>query len=125
MRNQTFKCPICCSTHHEHIFPKNKETPVFLVRCSKCITYQGWIKKEYAYDWRRGNIGMECIKPTIDTKRKLYYCEILKELGAKQYMNTRFNLNDYIVDICTEVAKNKLSNKRFPIKIFLEKMITE
>ena len=58
MKNDKFKCPICGSTHFEHIISKT-HPEIFGIRCSKCIRYIGWLSKSLYNDWRNGNVDMD------------------------------------------------------------------
>lgn len=66
MKNKRFKCPECGSTKFEHVWPKDKKTPVFMVRCLKCSNYKGWINKQYAQQWKEGLVGMEVIHKILN-----------------------------------------------------------
>ena len=70
MQNGKFKCPHCKSNSFEHMFPKNKQTPVFLVRCLRCSKYKGWINKSDYKEWINGIKGMEIIKPIVSNCNK-------------------------------------------------------
>lgn len=50
----------------EHTWPKDKKTPVFMVRCLKCSNYRGWINKQYAQQWKEGLVGMEVIHKILN-----------------------------------------------------------
>lgn len=45
MKDGKFKCPYCGSTHFEHVFPKNKNIPVFLRQCLRCRKHKFWVYK--------------------------------------------------------------------------------
>lgn len=57
MRDGKFKCPVCGSTHFEHIFPRKKSIPVFLRCCLGCGKYKFWVHKKKKKEANNDNVN--------------------------------------------------------------------
>lgn len=115
MRNGKFKCPICGSTHFEHIITKT-HPEIFGIRCSKCVKYVGWLDKQLYNSWRNGLIDMDKIKPSNDTKDYLKKINFLKNKGFKQ-INSHTLVNDkYKIRLDKNIIINKETNEKIKIE---------
>lgn len=135
MRNTLFKCPICGSTHFKHSFPKDKNTPVFLARCSKCDRYECWVHKEDYKNWiypdRNKDIKND-IFPTQYGKRQLMIHQLLLHFGFKMNLNNKMkyklikNNYQYNVDVFDNSVKVKNLEtgevKRYSLESLINKL---
>ena len=107
MKNDKFVCPICGSTHFDHII--SKTTPNwFGIRCAKCIKYIGWLPKELYNAWRNGKIDMDKVEPSKSTKDYIKMLEFFKERGFRFYTYTRLK-QFYSVHFSCSIYQNKSS----------------
>ena len=119
MKNGKFKCPICGSTHFEHII--SKTTPDwFGIRCYKCIKYLGWLKKELYNSWRNGLIDMDEIKPSRDTTIYLRILKFFKDRGFKQINYHTLSNDDYVINLDEQTVINKNTNEKIDLKSFIK-----
>jgi hypothetical protein len=119
MRNGVFKCPICGSTHFEHINSKT-HPEIFGIRCSKCIRYLGWLEKELQYSWRRGFVSMDKIEPSSDTIAYMKLLNYFKDKGFKQINATTLSNDDYVIRLDKGIATKKESKEKIPLKDFIK-----
>ena len=119
MRNGVFKCPICGSTHFEHINSKTHPT-IFGIRCSKCIKYVGWLDKELQYSWRRGFVSMDKIKPSVNTKNYMAVLEFFKKIGFKQINSYTLSNDTYVIRLDKEKDLNKKTNNKMTLDDFVD-----
>lgn len=119
MKNDKFICPICGSTHFDHVI--SKTTPNwFGIRCGKCTKYLGWLPKELYNAWRNGEIGMDKVEPSKATKDYMKMLEFFKERGFKQINAYTLHNDSYIIRLDLEKVKNKETGEKIPLKDFIE-----
>lgn len=119
MKNDKFVCPICGSTHFDHIISKT-HPEIFGIRCNKCVRYIGWLPKKLYNAWRNGEIGMDKIEPSKSTKDYLNMLEFFKERGFKQINSYTLHNDSYIVRLDLQNVKNKQNGEKFSLENFIE-----
>lgn len=119
MRNGVFKCPICGSTHFEHINSKTHPT-IFGIRCSKCLKYLGWLDKELQSSWRRGFVSMDKIKPSSDTIAYIKLLDYFKDKGFKQINTATLSNSEYVIRLDKGLATKKESKEKIPLEDFIK-----
>ena len=119
MRNGVFKCPICGSTHFEHINSKTHPT-IFGIRCSKCLKYLGWLDKELQSSWRRGFVSMDKIKPSSDTIAYIKLLDYFKDKGFKQINTATLSNSEYVISLDKGLATKKESKEKIPLEDFIK-----
>lgn len=121
MKNDKFVCPICGSTHFEHIISKT-HPDIFGIRCTRCIKYVGWLPKYMYNDWRNGKIDMNKVKPSTDTKNYMMVLDFFKDRGFRQ-INAYTLVNDlYIIRLDTEKVRNKETGEKISLEDFVNKL---
>lgn len=118
MRNGQFKCPICGSTHFEHI-NSTTHPKIFGIRCAKCIKYVGWLDKELQHPWKRGFISMEKIKPSSDTINYIKVLDFFKNKDYKQINANTLSNDEYVIRLDKGLVLNKKSKEKISIKDFI------
>ena len=119
MKNDKFVCPICGSTHFEHIIPKVNKN-IFGIRCTRCVKYVGWLPKTLYNAWRNGEIEMDKIKPSTDTKNYMEALDFFKEIGFKQINAYTLSNDTYVIRLDKEKVLNKKTNKKMSLDDFVE-----
>lgn len=119
MKNDKFKCPICGSTHFEHIISKT-HPEIFGIRCTRCVKYVGWLPKTLYNAWRNGEIEMDKLKPSKDTKNYMEALEFFKEIGFKQINAYTLSNDTYVIRLDKEKVLNKKTNKKMSLDDFVE-----
>lgn len=136
MRNTLFKCPICGSTHFKHSFPRDKNTPVFLAKCSKCRRYECWVNKEDYKNWTypsRNKNMIHDVVPSQYAKTQVMIHQLLLHFGFKMNLSNKntyklvkndleytVNISDDIVDVKDLVYKTR---KKYPLDSLIKKLI--
>lgn len=119
MKNDKFKCPICGSTHFEHIISKT-HPEIFGIRCTRCVKYVGWLPKSMYGDWRNGKVDMDKVKPSKDTKIYLDILQFFKDRGFKQLSAYVLSNDEYIIRLDKYIATNKKTNEKFDLDSFID-----
>lgn len=119
MKNDQFTCPICGSTHFEHIITKTSPE-WFGIRCGKCAKYLGWLPKSLYKDWRNGDVDMDKVEISKSTKDYLNTLDFFKQRGFKQMNAYTLHNDSYIVRLDVEIVRNKETGKKIPLKDFIE-----
>lgn len=118
MRNGKFKCPICGSTHFEHIITKT-HPEIFGIRCTKCVKYVGWLDKQLYNSWRNGLIDMDKIKPSTDTINYIKVLNFFKNKDFKQINAYTLSNNEYVIRLDKGLVRNKESKEKISISDFI------
>lgn len=119
MKNDKFVCPICGSTHFEHIISKT-HPEIFGIRCTRCIKYVGWLTKSLYNDWRNGRIDMDKIKPSKDTKIYLDILQFFKDRGFKQLNAHTLSNAEYVIRLDNQTVRNKESGEKIDLEDFID-----
>ena len=121
MKNDKFVCPICGSTHFEHIISKT-HPEIFGIRGTRCIKYVGWLPKSLYNDWRNGKIDMDKVKPSKDTKVYLDILQFFKDRGFKQLSASVFSNNEYVIRLDNQTVRNKATGSKISLEQFVEEL---
>lgn len=135
MRNTIFKCPICGSTHFKHSFPRDKNTPVFLAKCSKCRRYECWVNKKDYKNWVHSTRNKDMkynVIPSQYAKTQVMIHQLLLHFGFKMNMSNKntyklvkndleytVNISDDIVNVKDLVYK---TGKKYPLESLIKKL---
>lgn len=122
MKNDKFVCPICGSTHFEHIISKT-HPEIFGIRCTRCIKYVGWLTKSLYNDWRNGRIDMDKIKPSKDTKIYLDILQFFKDRGFKQLNAHTLSNAEYVIRLDNQTVRNKESGEKIDLEDFIDSFV--
>ena len=121
MKNDKFVCPICGSTHFEHIISKT-HPEIFGIRCTRCIKYVGWLPNSLYNDWRNGKIDMDKVKPSKDTKVYLDILQFFKDRGFKQLSAYVLSNDKYVIRLDKQTATNKETGEKIDLEQFVEEL---
>lgn len=121
MKNDKFVCPICGSTHFEHIISKT-HPEIFGIRCTRCIKYVGWLPKVLYNDWRNGKVDMDKVKPSKDTKVYLDILQFFKDRGFKQLSASVLSNNEYVIRLDNQTVRNKETGNKISLEQFVEEL---
>lgn len=121
MKNDKFVCPICGSTHFEHIISKT-HPEIFGIRCTRCIKYVGWLPKVLYNDWRNGKVDMDKVKPSKDTKVYLDILQFFKDRGFKQLSASVLSNNEYVIRLDNQTVRNKETGSKISLEQFVEEL---
>ena len=121
MKNDKFVCPICGSTHFEHIISKT-HPDIFGIRCMRCIKYVGWLLKALYNDWRNGKVDMDKVKPSKDTKIYLDILQFFKDRGFKQLSASVLSNNEYVIRLDNQTVRNKETGNKISLEQFVEEL---
>lgn len=121
MKNDKFVCPICGSTHFEHIISKT-HPDIFGIRCTRCTKYVGWLPKHMYNDWRNGKVDMNNVKPSKDTKVYLDILQFFRDRGFKQLSAYVLSNNEYVIRLDKQIARNKETDEKISLEQFVEKL---
>ena len=121
MKNDKFVCPICGSTHFEHIISKT-HPEIFGIRCTRCIKYVGWLPNSLYNDWRNGKIDMDKVKPSKDTKVYLDILQFFKDRGFKQLSASVLSNNEYVIRLDNQTVRNKATGSKISLEQFVEEL---
>ena len=122
MKNDKFVCPICGSTHFEHIISKT-HPEIFGIRCTRCIKYVGWLTKSLYNDWRNGRIDMDKIKPSKDTKIYLDILQFFKDRGLKQLNAHTLSNAEHVIRLDNQTVRNKESGEKIDLEDFIDSFV--
>ena len=122
MKNDKFVCPICGSTHFEHIISKT-HPEIFGIRCTRCIKYVGWLTKSLYNDGRNGRIDMDKIKPSKDTKIYLDILQFFKDRGFKQLNAHTLSNAEYVIRLDNQTVRNKESGEKIDLEDFIDSFV--
>lgn len=121
MKNDKFICPICGSTHFEHIISKTHPN-IFGIRCNKCGIYVGWLPKSMYNDWRNGNIEMNKIKPSTETEKYMKMMEFFRERGFKQLNSHTFTDDSFVIRLDKQIVTYKETGEKISLEDFVREM---
>ena len=121
MKNDRFTCPICGSTHFEHIISKT-HPDIFGIRCTRCIKDGGWLPESLYNDWRNGKIDMDKVKPSKDTKVYLDILQFFKDRGFKQLSAFVLSNNEYVIRLDNQTVRNKATGSKISLEQFVEEL---
>ena len=121
MKNDKFVCPICGSTHFEHIISKT-HPDIFGIRCTRCIKYVGWLPKALYNDWRNGKVDMDKVKPSKDTKVYLDILQFFKDRGFRQINAHTLSNDEYVIRLDKQTATNKETGEKIDLEQFVEEL---
>lgn len=121
MKNDKFVCPICGSTHFEHIISKT-HPEIFGIRCTRCVKYVGWLPKSMYGDWRNGKVDMDKVKPSKDTKIYLDILQFFKDRGFKQLSAYVLSNDSFVIRLDKQIATNKETGEKIDLEQFVDKI---
>ena len=121
MKNDKFVCPICGSTHFEHIISKT-HPDIFGIHCTQCIKYAGWLPKALYNDWKNGKVDMDKVKPSKDTKIYLDILQFFKDRGFKQLSASVLSNNEYVIRLDNQTVRNKATGSKISLEQFVEEL---
>ena len=121
MKKDKFVCPICGSTHFEHIISKT-HPDIFGIRCTRCIKYVGWLSKALYNDWKNGKVDMDKVKPSKDTKVYLDILQFFKDRGFKQLSASVLSNNEYVIRLDNQTVRNKATGSKISLEQFVEEL---
>ena len=121
MKNDKFVCPICGSTHFDHIISKT-HPEIFGIRCSKCVRYIGWLPKSMYNDWRNGKVDMSEVTPSEETSKYMKMIEFFKERGFKQVNSHTFTDDSFVIRLDKQIATNKETGEKISLEQFVEEL---
>lgn len=121
MKNDKFICPICGSTHFEHIISKTHPN-IFGIRCTRCIKYVGWLPKSLYNNWRNGKVEMSEVTPSKETSRYIKLIEFFRECGFKQLNSHTFTDDSFVIRLDKQIVTYKETGEKISLKQFIEEM---